>query len=272
MEQHNRLEGERIYQRLLEGDRLEAARRANSSDSGLIGALIGAAVGAYAGSAAGLDGAQTLDLMVQGAAAASGSSPVGEGLARGWREETAKQQAMQRSMEEATNRGLAQGEAEYMRRARASDVGLGHAVSRPSHAVTPDVQDFRESDPISASPSTTRYTALQGPGTGEWANSGTASAPGQASTRDDPSTCISPPMTSTHQCASLSGYKARVSNQCAAPVDIRLCFMTDSGWNCQSNYGVAPGGDWEPGWCHASTGQVFHASRYSDSSEPLASP
>ena len=79
-------------------------------------------------------------------------------------------------------------------------------------------------------------------------------------------------MISTHQCASLSGYKALVSNNCAAPVDLRVCFMTDKGWNCQTNYGVAAGGDWEPGWCHANTGQVFMSSKYSDAQEALTSP
>ncbi|WP_330970109.1 hypothetical protein, partial [Lysobacter sp. A3-1-A15] len=123
-----------------------------------------------------------------------------------------------------------------------------------------------------ASPS--RYTALDGPGTGTWASAGVgaASSGGQASTRNHPSTCVSPPVTSTHRCGSMSGYKVRVTNNCAAPVDVRVCFMTDKGWNCQANYGVAPAGDWEPGWCHANTGQVFHSARYSDSNEKLGSP
>ena len=134
--------------------------------------------------------------------------------------------------------------------------------------------------PVSAPQASTTYTPVQGPGTGSWASAGQGSsggadspaASGSASTRDDASMCVSPPITSTHKCADLSGYKAMVSNTCAVPVDVRVCFMTDGGWNCQSNYGLAPEATWEPGWCHANTGEVFHAVRYSDSKEPLASP
>ena len=135
--------------------------------------------------------------------------------------------------------------------------------------------------PASTPPATTTYTAVQGPGTGSWASAGRGSSAGgassmgtsgSASTRDDASMCVSPPVTSTHTCADLSGYKAMVSNTCAVPVDVRVCFMTDGGWNCQSNYGLAPEATWEPGWCHANTGEVFHAVRYSDSDEPLDQP
>lgn len=144
------------------------------------------------------------------------------------------------------------------------------AAGTGRHAIAAPVQEHGMAG--GTTPSPTPYAALEGPGTGAWAGAGKTASGGQASTRDDSSTCVSPPVTSTHQCASLSGYKARVSNNCAAPVDMRVCFMTDAGWNCQANYGVAPGGDWEPGWCHASTGEVFHSSRYSDSSDRLASP
>ena len=79
-------------------------------------------------------------------------------------------------------------------------------------------------------------------------------------------------MTSTHQCGSgRAGLKGRVVNSCAAPVDVRMCFMTATGWSCQAEYGVDPEDAWEPGDCGA-TGQVFRAVRYSDSSQPLASP
>lgn len=135
--------------------------------------------------------------------------------------------------------------------------------------------------PVSTPSATNTYTAVQGPGTGSWASAGQGSSaggasstrsPGSASTRDDASRCVSPPVTSTHTCTDVSGYKAMVSNTCAVPVDVRVCFMTDGGWNCQSNYGLAPEATWEPGWCHANTGEVFHSVRYSDSKEPLASP
>ncbi|MBW3550081.1 MAG: hypothetical protein KY442_04410 [Proteobacteria bacterium] len=112
-------------------------------------------------------------------------------------------------------------------------------------------------------------------GTGSWEHAGSNAPPtsaGNASTRDHASTCISPPVTSRHRCASLTGYKGMVSNSCAVPVDVKMCFMTATGWNCQSNYGLGPQQTWEPGWCHASTGEVFHSVRYSDDQKALASP
>ena len=279
VEQRNHAAAEQIHQRALAAQRARAAEEARSGDSGLMGALVGAAVGAYAGTSAGLDTAQTLDLMVQGAAMSSGSNPVAEGFARGWAEETAKQDAMRQELEAAAYRGLAQGSAEYARReaervrqeAEWSDAddqqAAGHVGMQASAGAA-----YGAAGGTQAGRSTPRYTALPGAGTGSWATAGEGSSGGQASTRNDSATCVSPPVTSTHRCSSLSGYKAQVSNNCTAPVDIRVCFMTADGWNCQASYGVAPGGDWEPGWCHANTGQVFHASRYSDSNEPLDSP
>lgn len=69
---------------------LTAPRRA-SSNGGLFGALVGAAVGAYAGNAAGLDGAQTAQLVLTGAAVAAGGDGVGAAFAKGLAEETARQ-------------------------------------------------------------------------------------------------------------------------------------------------------------------------------------
>jgi hypothetical protein len=63
-----------------------------------------------------------------------------------------------------------------------------------------------------------------------------------------------------------------VANQCNYPVDVRICFMTDRGWNCQANYGLNPGRTWEPGWCSAINDQVFHSVRYSDSKDMLQNP
>jgi hypothetical protein len=107
------------------------------------------------------------------------------------------------------------------------------AASTGHHAVAAPVQERGMAG--GTTPSPTPYAALEGPGTGAWAGAGTTASSGQASTRDDPSTCVSPPVTSTHQCASLSGYKARVSNNCAAPVDMgrpltgRFCVLLDWG-------------------------------------------
>lgn len=100
---------------------------------------------------------------------------------------------------------------------------------------------------------------------------GSAPAGAQASTRDRADTCVGQPVTSAHQCGTRAGLKGRVVNSCAAPVDVRMCFMTATGWSCQVNYGLDPEDAWEPGDCGA-TGQVFRSVRYSDSNEPLASP
>lgn len=142
----------------------------------------------------------------------------------------------------------------------------GHDGSAQSFNVRGDSGDGAISSGV------TRYTALEGSGTGAWEGAGAGSPSGRASTRDDPSTCVTPPAISAHRCDTLSGYKALVSNSCSTSVDVRVCFMTARGWDCQVNYGVAPGASWEPGWCHASTGETFHSSRYSDSDERLASP
>lgn len=118
--------------------------------------------------------------------------------------------------------------------------------------------------------------ALPAGGTGSWETSGgrspSPSAAGQASTRDDARTCVSAPVTSRHRCDTLVGYKGMVSSSCSVPVDVKMCFMTATGWNCQVRNGLGPQQTWEPGWCHANSGQVFHSVRYSDSREPLASP
>lgn len=100
--------------------RANAAQQAEKPDrSGLFGALVGAAVGAYAGSAAGLDSASTAALMMQGAAATGAGGAVADGFARGLAEESAKQEAMQRGLEDARMSGMAQGAAEYAARQEA---------------------------------------------------------------------------------------------------------------------------------------------------------
>ncbi|GAB3366445.1 hypothetical protein GCM10027431_08430 [Lysobacter rhizosphaerae] len=125
----------------------------------------------------------------------------------------------------------------------------------------------------------TTYRSLSGSGTGSWEHASGPStlrsesqAGGEASTRNDPNTCLTPPEASPHRCGDKTGTKAIVANQCDYPVDVRICFMTDRGWNCQANYGLNPGRTWEPGWCNAINDQVFHSVRYSDSKDPLQNP
>lgn len=98
-----------------------------------------------------------------------------------------------------------------------------------------------------------------------------AAGVGSASTQDRADTCVGQPVTKTHVCPSSSGLIGRIVNSCTAHVDVRMCFMIDAGWSCQSNYGLAPERAWEPGDCKA-TGQVFRSVRYSNSDTPLESP
>lgn len=114
----SRQAGQRMHQAAVEAERARRAAQARESDDGggIFGALVGAAVGAYAGSAAGLDSAQTLDLMVQGAAVTSGGNPVVDAFARGMAEESAKQEVLRQGYEDAIADGIARGSAEYARR------------------------------------------------------------------------------------------------------------------------------------------------------------
>ncbi|RRN55296.1 hypothetical protein EIM48_11075 [Pseudoxanthomonas sp. SGNA-20] len=114
--------------------------------------------------------------------------------------------------------------------------------------------------------------AANAAGTPGAAASASASASAQASTRERADACVGQPVTSPHQCGSTSGLKGIVSNECGAPVDVRMCFMTAGGWDCQVRYGLAPHATWEPGLCSANGGGVFRSVRYSDSKEPLATP
>lgn len=169
---------------------------------------------------------------------------------------------------------LAQVAQQAERRQAEAERAVAAAQSSVSGAA-PSPQPVHAAPMQPRAPASTPYRSLSGSGTGSWETSGgRSSSPsaGQASTRNDARTCVSPPVTSRHSCGSLTGYKGIVSNTCSVPVDVRMCFMTASGWNCQTRYGLGAEQTWEPGWCHANTGEVFHSVRYSDSREPLASP
>lgn len=64
-----------------------------------------------------------------------------------------------------------------------------------------------------------------------------APASAQASTRERADACVGQPVTSPHQCGSTSGLKGIVSNECGAPVDARMCFMTAGAGTAR--YGMA---------------------------------
>jgi hypothetical protein len=202
------------------------------------------------------------------------ASGIAGGFVRGLAEEAGDQQRAQEEFEHALAEGQRQGtkrRAEYLAREGEPAMPSTPAVQSGISGAGPSTT--RTPSTTNASPST-GYRSLPGSGTGSWANAGgnSSSAAGGASTRDEASACVSSPVTSRHRCDSLVGYQGKVSNTCSVPVDVRMCFMTAAGWNCQARYGLGPHQSWEPGWCHANTGEVFHSVRYSDSKSPLASP
>lgn len=93
---------------------------------------------------------------------------------------------------------------------------------------------------------------------------------GQASTDTDANQCVTSPETQLN--ASFQGNTAAsVMNGCGKPVDVRICLMTDKGWNCGVTYGLGS----QQRWSHSSfnaTGQLFSDARTSGSSRALASP
>ncbi|MEG3190808.1 hypothetical protein [Lysobacter sp. D1-1-M9] len=97
-----------------------------------------------------------------------------------------------------------------------------------------------------------------------------AGSAGRASTLTDPNTCVTPPRTSPNRACG-KGFAATISNQCAQPVDARVCHMTVRGWDCGASWGIQPGSDWSYAVC-ASTGETFMSVRSTGTDQPLASP
>jgi hypothetical protein len=65
---------------------------------------------------------------------------------------------------------------------------------------------------------------------------------------------------------------ASVVNNCDAPIDMRICLMTEAkGWNCGMTHNVAPQTSWSWSAAHA-TGQVFVDARVNGSNRALNSP
>jgi hypothetical protein len=157
-EERNGLAWKRATERHLAEQRAQAAEEA-SGDGGMFGALVGAAVGAYAGAASGMDTADTLGLMMQGAAAVSPDSAVAQGFADGWAEETAKNEAMAQSFEHARDRGLAEGAAEYARRQNGAGTGGLAAGSTGSAGMVIEARGEAPAPAASAPPSAERGTS-----------------------------------------------------------------------------------------------------------------
>ncbi|RZA15076.1 MAG: hypothetical protein EOP93_17585 [Lysobacteraceae bacterium] len=97
-----------------------------------------------------------------------------------------------------------------------------------------------------------------------------AAATQSASTASDARTCVSAPV--LQQNATFQGNTAAsVVNGCGTPVDVRICLMRDTGWNCGMTNGLAPQASWS--WSSFRvTGGVFMDARVTGSGRTLGSP
>jgi hypothetical protein len=96
------------------------------------------------------------------------------------------------------------------------------------------------------------------------------SSAGHASTDTDANRCVT--QTEVRQNDTFQGNTAAyVVNGCGAPVDVRMCLMTDSGWKCGATWGLAPQARWSHSAFRA-TGPVFVDARTAGSNRRLASP
>jgi len=83
------------------------------------------------------------------------------------------------------------------------------------------------------------------------------------------------PRTSSPEIRENVNYKdntaASITNGCGTKVDVRICLMTEKGWNCGVSWGVAPQASWSWSSFHA-TGGVFVDAKVTGSGGKLASP
>jgi len=92
----------------------------------------------------------------------------------------------------------------------------------------------------------------------------------KASTDTDANRCVTTPETRLNA-TTKGNTAASVTNGCGEPVDVRICLMTEKGWNCGATYGLGSQQSWS--WSsYNATGQVFSDARTSGSSRSLASP
>jgi hypothetical protein len=82
--------------------------------------------------------------------------------------------------------------------------------------------------------------------------------------------CVTQPVLQAN--ASFQGNTgASVVNGCADKVDVKICLMTDKGWNCGVNWGLESQSSWSWSSFNA-TGEVFMDYRISGSSKQLLNP
>ena len=93
---------------------------------------------------------------------------------------------------------------------------------------------------------------------------------GKASTDTDANQCVTSAETRLNDTFK-GNTSASIINGCGQPVDVRICLMTDRGWNCGVRWGVASQARASFSSFNA-TGQVFVDAKTTGSAKALASP
>jgi hypothetical protein len=204
-------------------------------------------------------------------------------FAQGMSDATRSNQAMQQSMEDARDRGLAEGALEHARRQagiarqeaaqRKADVDHAREVreseeaARQARAAEAQAAEARRADEAQQAEAAQRQVASNGQRS---AGGSPEIDGGDASTRDEARTCVTPPGTRTlaHRENALEAY---VHNRCDYHVDIVLCLHGGRGWGCGVKMGVSPGGTmvWELG---GADGQTYMDAKPMGATRPLGRP
>ncbi len=108
------------------------------------------------------------------------------------------------------------------------------------------------------------------PSFGESTSQQRSSNAGRASTDTDANRCVSSAEVRVND-TSQGNTAAYVTNGCGTPVDVKVCLMTDTKWNCGVTWGLASQKSWSHSSFHA-TGAVFVDAKVAGSSRALRSP
>lgn len=195
-----------------------------------------------------------------------------------------RDEAFRRNIEDAVRRG----EAEYQRRQaqenqQRQDLAMRQAAARQAQAA--QAQRLAEERARAAQEAARRVQLAQGqnvsaprtsdrvvayPSGGQTTTSNSSSRTEQASTRNDPATCVAgPDLVKNPNCPNGAG--SQVRNQCEHSIDARICHWTTQGrWDCGIT-SVSPGRTGGYPSCYG-TGRMWMQVRYSDSRTRFADP
>lgn len=98
----------------------------------------------------------------------------------------------------------------------------------------------------------------------------TSGIAGSASTEDDASSCVTPPVLHPNKACG-KGQGARITNQCSYTVRARICLKIDGRWDCGATFGIEPGDSWSWGSCSVPQ-EVFHSVLSANSKRKHADP